>query len=97
MKYIKKYENQKLYDIDSIYSWWTGIKVSEDGDYYYLDLSDVYLANKRIQLTEGLRDNLVTFYCPELMKYVDVIVFGVMTDSSNIVIAGKFQHDNKKQ
>jgi len=96
MKYIKKYENQKLYDIDNIYSWWTGIKVSEDDDYYYLDLNDIYLSNKRIQLTKGLRDNLVNFYCPELMKYVDVVVFGVMTDSSNIAIVGKFQCDNKQ-
>lgn len=85
------------YELDNIYNWWSGIKVTEDDEYYYLYLKDEYLSNKRIQLNNGLRDQLVLFYCPEIFNEVEIIVNYVMTNNNEIIIYGKNnkRNDNK--
>ena len=65
------------YPIDQIYSWWTGINVTEDDDYYILDLTKAWLTNKRIQLRNGLKGNVVRFYCINHMKYEELEVYNV--------------------
>lgn len=65
MKYIKLFES---YDIKDIYSWWSGIKVSEDDEYYIINL-DAYLNNKIIQLNNGLKSITVSFYCNNHDRY----------------------------
>jgi len=70
MKHLKTFESSKLlqnllfnYTIDDIYHWWSGINVTENDDYYILDLSNIYLTNKIIQLNSGLKDKTINFYC----------------------------------
>lgn len=71
MKHIKNYEgfSDGIYDIKDIYSWWAGINVTEDEDYYILNLENEYLTNSIIQLKNGLRNKVVEFYCKYHEKY----------------------------
>jgi hypothetical protein len=65
MKHIMTFE---MFSIEEIYNWWLGIKVSEDDNYYILDLNNVYLSNKIIQLNSGLKNKVVSFYCDNHME-----------------------------
>jgi hypothetical protein len=60
MKHLRIYEDC---DISNVQNWWTGIKTHEDDDYIYIDLDDIYLINKTIQLNKGLQGKPVEFFC----------------------------------
>lgn len=64
MKHIKLFEGfaDGIYDVKDIYSWWAEINVTEDDEYYIIDLENEYLTNKIIQLRNGLRNKVVKFY-----------------------------------
>ena len=70
MKHIKLFEgfNDGIYDIKDIYSWWSGIDVEENDEWYIIDL-DIYLTNLIIPLRQGLKDKTVNFYCTSHKKY----------------------------
>ena len=79
MKYIKLFEgfHDGIYDIKDIYSWWAEIIVTEDDEYYIIDLENEYLTNKIFQLNNGLRDKTVNFYCENNNKYEQLKVKSV--------------------
>jgi hypothetical protein len=85
MKYIKKYEYDSTYDINDINDWWTGIKITEDDDYYIIDLNSVYLTNKKIQLDKGLKNKTVKFYCRNHMKYEELNVKNVNSYEEELI------------
>lgn len=70
MKYLRLFEgfDNSIYDIKDIYSWWSGIDVEENDEWYIINL-DIYLKNKIIQLNHGLKDKTVYFYCKYDKKY----------------------------
>jgi len=71
MKHIKLFEtfSDGIYNIEDIYSWWIDIMVTEDEEYYIIDLEDEYLTNKIFQLNSGLRGKTVNFYCENHKKH----------------------------
>lgn len=94
MKYIKAYEDVD-YSIDNIKNWWKGINVIELDDRYVIDL-DIYLENKIIQLSKGLHDKTVNFYClnhminhEEKIRYViysdDNLIFKTFDNNIHVV------------
>ena len=83
MKHIKSFES---YNIEDIYSWWSGIKVSEDSEYYIIDLENVYLTNKTTQLNKGLKNKTVNFYCKYDKKYKQLKITRVEYTTNNILV-----------
>ena len=63
MKHLRIYDDYNSYDLNSVQNWWAGIKTYEDDDYIYIDLDDIYLVNKIIQLNKGLQGKTVEFFC----------------------------------
>ena len=79
MKHLKIYED---YSIDDIYNWWSGIKVIYEDEYYYkIQLKNVYLTNKIIQLRGGLNGKVVRFFCKEHKKYEESKIENVEVDN----------------
>ncbi len=83
MKHLKLFETYDEYNIDDIYNWWSGIKVSEDDTYYIIDLTDTYLTNKIIQLNSALKNKIVKFYCKNNMKYEEIKIHNVRLSANN--------------
>lgn len=82
MKYIKLFEDVD-YSIDNIKNWWNGINVIDLDDRYVIDL-DIYLANKIIQLNNGLHNMTVNFYCLNHMVNHEVKIRHVMYWSNEL-------------
>ena len=70
MKHIKLFEgfDDGIYDVKDIYSWWAEINVTEDDEYYIIDLKNEWLTNKIIQLNHGLKGKLIHFKCKNHIK-----------------------------
>lgn len=59
------------YNINDIYNWWSGIKIHETPDYYIIQLKNVYLTNKIMQLQKGLKGKVVRFFSKDEKKYIE--------------------------
>ena len=94
MKHLKTYES---YDLDNIQNWWSGIKTHEDDDYIHIDLSDVYLVNKRIQLNLGLKGKTVEFFCMNHQKKekIKVGVVSYNEDTGDLIFSYEDPKHNK--